>query len=390
MARRVEPGLRRHDTYNQGAKEVLVGLDLNSDQLDLFHFARVLADGQLYSFRRQISKADYSAANSMPPFFMTRSVPDDVGSAETLRQESHTLLEALWASDGSGAVIITQPGDGSVSPVLWLASDNSPVQGLPISVPADAERRLRWGATDEALSRQSLRAQFLADTGVTLAAEGAFDGFTGVGITPLTAAAAGQWAVYTTGMRSYTAAVDQPHLLAVYTREAAGWRQLGLQAIGAGEDAGDPGADYLGEGGVSQAPVEPSRLWLQVEGGVGAHSGAYHLYSFDESGFTLQAAGFSSSPGAGRVEDITGDGIGEVLLDASDYYVFCYACGVRYAHTNVLRWDGARHGPGGADPAAGGHPRSPGRTEQSGGAAGATGAVERCPRTAWACWRRRV
>lgn len=342
---RVEPGLRRHDTYNEGAKEVLVGLDLNSDLLDLFHFARLLPDDRLYSFYRQISKADYSAANAMPPFFMTRSAADGVGEVETLRDDSYALLEALWAADGSGAVIAPQPADAGAAPVLWLASDNRPAQTLPVSALVAADRRLRWGATAAALSRLSLRAQFLADTGITLAPEGTFEGFTGVGILPLAGGSEPVWAVYTQGMRSYTAETDQPHLLAIYAREAAGWRQLGLQAIGAGEDAGDPGADYLGEGSVSQAPVEPGRLWLQVEGGVGAHSGTYHLYSFAEEGFTLQAVGFSASPGAGRVEDITGEGIGEVLLDASDAYVFCYACGVRYVNTTVLRWDGAAMAP---------------------------------------------
>lgn len=195
--------------------------------------------------------------------------------------------------------------------------------------------------TAEALDLLALRAQFLADTGVTLAPEGTYDTFTGVGVVPLAGDGAGLWAVYTVGMRSYTSAEEQPHLLALYTRDPAGWRQVGLQEIGANEAAGDPGADYIGEGGVTQAQVAPGRLWLQVDAGVGAHSGTYHLYSFDAAGFTVQATGFSASPGAGRVADITGDGIGEVLLDASDYYVFCYACGVRYTHTTVLRWDGA-------------------------------------------------
>ena len=60
---------------------------------------------------------------------------------------------------------------------------------------------------------------------------------------------------------------------------------------------------------------------------------------------TIEVTGFSSSPGAGSVVDLNGDEIGEVLLDATDYYVFCYACGVRETQTEIMRWNGREFEP---------------------------------------------
>ena len=78
---------------------------------------------------------------------------------------------------------------------------------------------------------------------------------------------------------------------------------------------------------------------------MGAHSGTFNLLSFDGTTLRSEAGGFSSSPGVGEIADINGDGVGEVILDASDYYVFCYACGVRLAQYDVLRWNGTRFEP---------------------------------------------
>jgi hypothetical protein len=50
----------------------------------------------------------------------------------------------------------------------------------------------------------------------------------------------------------------------------------------------------------------------------------------------------NSAPGAGSLEDLNGDGVLDVLLDATDHYVFCYACNVDYILTEVMRWDGSR------------------------------------------------
>ncbi|MEZ4616594.1 MAG: hypothetical protein R2867_13995 [Caldilineaceae bacterium] len=148
------------------------------------------------------------------------------------------------------------------------------------------------------------------------------------------------WLAHTVGIHSFEP--EQFHIMAIYAQTADGWLELARQEFAAGgtPDAPTFSPDYLGDEGVTQVEVEPDHLWLQVEGGVGAHSGVYGLFSFDGATFTAQINGFSSSPGVGRVVDVNNDGINEVLLDATDYYVFCYACGVRVIQWEIYRWDG--------------------------------------------------
>ncbi|MFN8423332.1 MAG: hypothetical protein U0470_08115 [Anaerolineae bacterium] len=102
------------------------------------------------------------------------------------------------------------------------------------------------------------------------------------------------------------------------------------------------GPDYLAPDGVAAAAVEPTHLWLTVDSGVGAHGGSFALLSFDGTKLTLEAHASNGFPGVGRVEDLDGDGVGEVILDRTDAYVFCYACGVRAASVDVLKWTGDR------------------------------------------------
>jgi len=170
-----------------------------------------------------------------------------------------------------------------------------------------------------------------------------FGGIAEVGVLPLTVSSGSQplWAVFSIGMRSFT---DPPqnHFVAIYTRNDAGWQELTRLELGESSDPEAFGPDYIFEGSVSQMNVEPSRIWLQLEGGVGAHGGAYHLLSFDGQTLKLEVANFNPSPGGNRLEDLNGDGLLEVVLDATDPYVFCYACGVRLANFTVLRWDGSQ------------------------------------------------
>lgn len=153
------------------------------------------------------------------------------------------------------------------------------------------------------------------------------------------------WLAYTYGLRNFDPL--QNHLLALYTYEEDGWLELARIELA---DSGDPehpavAPDYVGDGSVTQVAIEPTHIWIQLEGGVGAHGGVYGLYSYDGSTFALQVPGFSASPGVGRLADLNNDGIQEVLIDATDYYVFCYACGVRRIDYAVWRWDGSQMTP---------------------------------------------
>src|SRR5207244_4359732 len=91
---------------------------------------------------------------------------------------------------------------------------------------------------------------------------------------------------------------------------------------------------------VFQVELDPKNIWLEAQGGAGAHSGCYDLLRFDGKQLHSEISSCSSSPGDSRLEDLNGDGTPEVVLDATDYYVFCYACGVRKINYTVMRWDG--------------------------------------------------
>ncbi|NIO70530.1 MAG: hypothetical protein GTN71_16255 [Anaerolineae bacterium] len=168
-------------------------------------------------------------------------------------------------------------------------------------------------------------------------------GIVEVGALPLTVSSGSQplWAAFSVGMHGF-GDPPQNHFVAIYTRSDAGWQELTRLELGEGPDPEALGPDYVFEGSLRQVNVEPSRIWLQLEGGAGAHSGTYHLLSFDGQALKVEATNFTSSPGGNRLEDLNGDGVLEVLLDATDYYVFCYACGMRLVNFTVLRWDGSQ------------------------------------------------
>jgi hypothetical protein len=137
------------------------------------------------------------------------------------------------------------------------------------------------------------------------------------------------------------------HFIAIYTRDDTGWRELAQIAL---DEAYPPEMypampDYVFPGGVNQVQIDPSRIWLTVEGGVGAHGGTFQLLGFDGAPSTDGVAlsgyvsGSAASPGAGGLQDVNGDGVLDVVLNQSDAYVFCYACGVRKINFQVFYWD---------------------------------------------------
>lgn len=173
-------------------------------------------------------------------------------------------------------------------------------------------------------------------------------GLEGVRATPLTPTDAVDtplWLVYTYGLRNFNPI--QNHHILLYTQQAGEWQEVARVELA---DNGDPenpalAPDYVGDGSVNQVAIEPNNVWVQLEGGVGAHSGVYSLFNFDGTALNLQVSGFSSSPGVAELRDLDGDGTQEVLIDASEYYVFCYACGVRRVDYQVWRWDGSQMSP---------------------------------------------
>ncbi len=156
----------------------------------------------------------------------------------------------------------------------------------------------------------------------------------GVKVVPLDVPAGNQplWAAFSVGRNGYLP--EEPkHFVAIFSHNNDGWQQL------ASLELTDP--DYLDEYSFRQVFLEPEHIWLQIEGGAGAHSGTFNLIMFDGQSLSLKLSGFSSAPGAGQVADLDGDGTLEVVLNATDYYVFCYACNVRLPMFQVYRWNGS-------------------------------------------------
>ncbi len=172
----------------------------------------------------------------------------------------------------------------------------------------------------------------------TLAAPEAFGGLRA---SPLAVPVGGSplWAVHSNGSRFGILASEEPsHFVTIYTREGTEWRELARLDL-ANEGSDTPEADYLSEASVRQVMVESSRTWLEVHGGAGAHSGTYQLLSFDGGTLRIEVAGFNSFGELGWVADLNDDGVAEVIVDQSDAYVFCFACGVRTVDLRVYRWD---------------------------------------------------
>jgi hypothetical protein len=312
----------------------------SGDPLTLISFPHASRDGALLAFVVQTEDELYA-----PNPTLHRLSPD--GTLTPLRQDHYTVGDLAWAGDDSGAVIvdITRNRQFPIrGPLVWLPVDGRPALDLPAfgSLP-------RWGGPAQAVTERpwptagdfaTLEAMAQANFGLELAATGTeFSGIEGISIRQINTGAELRsfWVVFTEGLRSYEP--EQGHLLAIYAFDQNGWQEVARLALNTGSEPDAIGPDYLGEGSVSQVFVEPSRSWLAVEGGAGAHSGIFQLLSFDGQSLRLEATNFNSSPGAGGVADLNGDGVLEVLLDLTDPYIFYYAAGVRLVHYDVLAWD---------------------------------------------------
>ena len=140
------------------------------------------------------------------------------------------------------------------------------------------------------------------------------------------------WAAYTSGFRAFNPLKN--HAVAIFSQEDGFWIELGRVELECG--------DYVDSRSIRQVALDQTSIWLAADTGAGAHSGCFDLLRWDGAALTIAVSGFNSSPGAGDVRDVDGDGQPEVVLNATDPYVFCYACGVRLYNISILRWDGTQ------------------------------------------------
>jgi hypothetical protein len=147
------------------------------------------------------------------------------------------------------------------------------------------------------------------------------------------------WVVFSVGMRPFDPL--RSHFLAIYACDAGTWSERSRVNL---DDVNPPDMDpatpdFVAEGSVNQVQIDPARIFLAIDGGVGAHGGTFQLLSFDGGVLQGLVSGAGASPGVGSMQDADGDGVLDVVLDQSDAYVFCYACGVRKISFRVFWWD---------------------------------------------------
>lgn len=131
----------------------------------------------------------------------------------------------------------------------------------------------------------------------------------------------------TTGM---TVAETTTHQLRLY-RRADDWQLLAELPL--------PEANYVDATGVTQVALDDEHVWITVQSGVGAHGGCFDLIQSDGSDLQLIHHACSESPDTALIVDINADGYGELLVNATDHYVFCYACGVRDVRWQLFHWE---------------------------------------------------
>ncbi len=198
---------------------------------------------------------------------------------------------------------------------------------VPLSpgMPPATATRMTEAVTTRAPDVQALADQFVAEYGLVL------DPARSVAVRQLDAVEP-LFVVYTVGNPPEDADDSYQHRLSLHVPTADGWLEKGRVALEC--------VNYLDEDALEQAPIEPSSVWLTVQGGAGAHSGCLELLRWDGQTLSLVISGFNSSPDAGAVTDLNGDGRLDLLLNDTDPYIFCYACGVRLYRARFFHWDG--------------------------------------------------
>jgi hypothetical protein len=128
--------------------------------------------------------------------------------------------------------------------------------------------------------------------------------------------------------------IDDPHPLTIYQKNGSEFVKVTQYDFTNGE--------YIGDLELLPNP-DPNHALFIVHGGVGAHSSFGNVFSFD--GKTLKLVLETQSDAGGgalTIQDINGDGVLDAIGDATDYYVFCYACGVRIYSDTIYSWDGTK------------------------------------------------
>lgn len=240
-------------------------------------------------------------------------------------------------------LVLVACGGGAALPVTEVPATPPPGEaGSPTTVPATAEAPVEVTAAPPAATFDPAQVDLLLEQVRQSLPPDAFDGgVSAIGLTSPPGSSMPLWAVHSNGFVNYSLQSPPTHFIAIYGFDGSGWRELARHDFNPIDSAGayPLAPDIIPQGAVAQVDIDPSLVMLTVEGGIGAHGGTFHLLSFDGSALTVQVANNNDSPGAGFIEDINGDGRNDVVLDQTNAYVFCYACGVRQIRFSVYGWE---------------------------------------------------
>jgi hypothetical protein len=125
--------------------------------------------------------------------------------------------------------------------------------------------------------------------------------------------------------------MDDPHPLIIYEKTGNSFMPVATYEFA---------EEYISTLELIDVPLADKAFFV-VSGGMGAHSSFAKVFSFD--GKTLKVeleAGSDAGGGALTIVDVNKDGQVDLIGDNTDYYVFCYACGVRIYGEIVYVWNG--------------------------------------------------
>jgi hypothetical protein len=124
-----------------GGQSHLLGQDVPARFASFYAYPESPNRDEVYVFMAS------SADPGEPPatFQMVRGPADGWGSPVPLRTDTWPIEAALWATDGSGALVVTSSASNGVpaDTLVWLPVDGGPAIVLPVTGP----RTLRWSAS---------------------------------------------------------------------------------------------------------------------------------------------------------------------------------------------------------------------------------------------------
>ncbi len=256
-------------------------------------------------------------------------------------------------SPTSAPVPTAESSQATGTPLPSPTSALSPVASSTPTAPAQTETATSMPtATPDAAGAAAIQATVVAGLPPTAtSAPGDTPIYTGIvsaTVVPLVGEGAGLYAVGSIGTRSFDPI--QNHFVALYGADNGAWRELARLEL--------DNPDFVGEGALTQVEIAPGRVWLALESGVGAHGGCFDLLSYDGSTLSDTLATCHGSPAAAYIDDIDGNGVNEVIVNQTEDYVFCYACGVKLINLQPLEWDGQKFIARGLDKVDGSRPEA--------------------------------